>query len=156
MKNNKDFWIEFKSEIKNELTNIDKLEKELTDALKLKENNSKYRIIGSIIHDFYNCCERIFKKITVEINGGFEETEKWHKKLLYQMTIRIEDIRPRVITEELAAELDDYLSFRHAFRNIYGFELKGDRVKRLSKKFKGIAEKFDSEILNFLDKMEQK
>ena len=37
--------------------------------------------------------------------------------------------------KELAASLDEFLSFRHLFRNIYGFELIGDRVDRLVEKF---------------------
>lgn len=90
---------------------------------------SNRRILGSIRHDFYNCCERIFRRISTEINGGFEQRETWHKELLYRMTIEIKGLRPEVISEDLAAELDDYLSFRHLFRNIYGFELKGERLE---------------------------
>ncbi len=41
----------------------------------------------------------------------------------------IKDTRPAVISEELAADLDEYLSFRHVFRNIYGFELKGSMLR---------------------------
>ncbi|PIS37212.1 MAG: hypothetical protein COT35_07225, partial [Nitrospirae bacterium CG08_land_8_20_14_0_20_52_24] len=48
------------------------------------------------------------------------------------------------------AELDDFLSFRHVFRNIYGFELKGERVIYLSKKFDTVAEWFIREIKTFL------
>lgn len=108
------------------------------------------RSMGSILHDFYNCCERIFKKIAIDINGGYEDTEKWHKALLFKMTIPIKGIRPSVISEELAAELDEYLSFRHVFRNIYGFELKGKRISYLSGKFDKIADKFIKEITGFL------
>lgn len=50
------------------------------------------------------------------------------------MTIPIKQIRPAVISEELAAGLDEYLSFRHVFSNIYGFELKGDRIDYLASK----------------------
>lgn len=47
------------------------------------------------------------------------------------MTIEIKGIRPPVISKELAAELDEYLSFRHLFRNIYGFELESKRLENL-------------------------
>jgi hypothetical protein len=66
------------------------------------------------------------------------------------MTIPIKGIRPAVISEELAADLDEYLSFRHVFRNIYGFELKGNRIGYLSKKFDKISDKFIREIEQFL------
>lgn len=67
------------------------------------------------------------------------------------MTISIEGIRPRVISDELAADLDEFLAFRHLFRNIYGFELKGGRIDYLAEKFEDVAAKFGKEIRNFLD-----
>ena len=142
------------SEIKKELDNLGELRKEMKE-IKSDKSLIARRSMGSILHDFYNCCERIFKKIAVDINGGYEDTEKWHKTLLFKMTVPIKGVRPSVISEELAAELDEYLSFRHVFRNIYGFELKGERIIYLARKFDKIADKFIKEIrtfLSFLDK----
>ncbi|MBI4648949.1 MAG: hypothetical protein HY738_20760 [Bacteroidia bacterium] len=156
MKDYNIFLQELISEIRKELTNITDLRKELEDVLKEKHPYNKRRIKGSIIHDFYNCCERIFRKINVNINGGFNQQDSWHKELLSKMTIKIENIRPAVISEELAAELDDYLSFRHVFRNIYGFELKGERLDRLIFKFPDISKRFEKEILTFLRNLEDK
>lgn len=137
------------SEIDKEIDNLKELKKEMKE-IKSEKSIVFKRSKGSILHDFYNCCERIFKKIAVDINGGYEETEKWHKALLFKMTIPIKGIRSAVISEELAAELDEYLSFRHVFRNIYGFELKGNRIGYLSKKFDKISDKFIREIEQFL------
>jgi hypothetical protein len=108
------------------------------------------RTLGSIIHDFYNCCERIFKKIAIEMNGGIEESEQWHRALLSRMTTALEGVRPAIISPELAADLEEYLSFRHVFRNIYGFELKGERVGRLARGLPSIAKRFSVEIERFL------
>ncbi len=152
MKRDEIFWQEIVSEIDKELVNIEKLKQELKEVLEKSAPFSE-RIKGSIFHDFYNSCERIFRRVATSINGGFEEQQKWHKELLYRMTIPIKEIRPRLISEELAAELDDYLSFRHIFRNIYGFELKGERLERLTKKFEKVCEKFKKEIKTFLIKM---
>ena len=71
------------------------------------------------------------------------------------MTIEIKEVRPQVISEKLAGELDDYLSFRHIFRNIYGFELEGERLDRLSEKFGEISQKFEKEIKEFLKKLKK-
>jgi len=156
MRKDEIFWQEIVSEVKNELKNIDELKEELKKAKKERIKLNNRRILGSILHDFYNCCERIFRKITAEINGGFEEIRTWHKELLYRMTIEIKGIRPQVISEDLAAELDDFLSFRHTFRNIYGFELKGKRLDRLVDKFGPVSERFKKEIIGFLRKMGKK
>lgn len=137
------------SEIERELENLNDLRKEM-DEIKSEVSIIFKRSKGSILHDFYNCCERIFKKIAIDINGGHEDSEKWHKALLFKMTMPIKEIRPAAITEELAAGLDDYLSFRHVFRNIYGFELKGDRIDYLTDKFDKTAEQFAKEIKGFL------
>ena len=146
------------SEIEKELSNLNELRKEMKE-IKSEQSIIFRRSMGSILHDFYNCCERVFKKIAVDINGGYEDTEKWHKALLFKMTIPIKGLRQAIISEELAAELDDYLSFRHVFRNIYGFELKGKRIAYLSKKFDKVADRFIKEIrvfLAFLNKEEKK
>lgn len=137
------------SEVEKELDNLQELRREMKE-IKSPEAMVSRRSMGSILHDFYNCCERIFRKIALDVNGGYEDSEKWHKALLFKMTLPIKEVRPPVISEELAAELDEYLSFRHVFRNIYGFELKGDRVVHLAGKFDDTAERFMNEIRKFL------
>ena len=137
------------SGIEKELENLVELRGEM-QRVRLEKEIVFQRSKGSILHDFYNCCERVFKKIAIEMNSGYEDSEKWHKNLLYQMTIPIAGIRPRVISDELAADLDEFLAFRHLFRNIYGFELKGDRIDYLVGKFERVAEEFRREAQDFL------
>lgn len=138
---------EIKELIIIELSNIDKLKEELMPYVR---NPEAKRIKGSILHDFYNICERIFKLIVREINGDLEGGEYWHKQLLYRMTLELKDIRPPLISKGLAASLDEFLSFRHLFRNIYGFELIGDRLDRLVEKFFITADRFKNEIEGFI------
>ena len=138
------------AEIEKELLTLQELLNEMA-TIRIRNDIVSKRAKGSILHDFYNCCERIFKKIAIELNSGYRESEKWHKSLLYKMTISIEGIRPRVISDELAADLDEFLAFRHLFRNIYGFELKGGRIDYLAEKFEDVAAKFGKEIRDFLD-----
>ncbi|MBN2028701.1 hypothetical protein JW824_00500 [bacterium] len=144
------------AEVHKELENIARLREELEEVIKKRDKVNNRRAQGSILHDFYNCCERIFRRITADINGGFVQSETWNKELLYRMTIEIKGIRPQVVSEELAAELDDYLSFRHVFRNIYGFELKGERLDRLVGKFGRVSKVFGEQIGEFLRRMQQR
>src|SRR3990172_2462015 len=99
------------AEIEKEIFNLNELRKEMRE-IKAEESPIFMRSKGSILHDFYNCAERIFKKIATDINGGYESAEKWHKALLFRMTLPVKGVRPAVISEELAAELDEFLSFR--------------------------------------------
>jgi len=139
---------EIKELIVAELSNIDRLKDELKQYVSDAEAR---RAKGSILHDFYNICERIFKLIAKEVNGDFEAGEHWHKQLLYRMTLELKDIRPAVISKELASSLDEFLTFRHLFRNIYGFELMGDRLNRLVEKFFTTADQFKKEIEDFVE-----
>jgi len=137
------------AEIEKELANLQELLQELA-VVKPQDDLIAKRAKGSILHDFYNCCERVFKKIAVELNSGYEESEKWHKALLYKMTIPVEGIRPRVLSDDLAADLDEFLAFRHLFRNIYGFELKGGRIEFLAGRLEEVAGMFAKEIREFI------
>ncbi len=154
MKKDKIVLLEIISEIEQELHHLEEFQLEI-DSIKEKKDIISRRAKGSILHDFYNLCERIFKKIAVEINYGRNDTATWHKSLLYKMTISLRGIRPSVISEELAAELDEYLAFRHLFRSIYGFELRNDRIDRLAEKFEVVKKRFSEEIEKFLDYLKQ-
>ncbi|MCM8787253.1 MAG: hypothetical protein NC935_04280 [Candidatus Omnitrophica bacterium] len=141
---------EIVSFIEEELNNINQLLSEISEC---KGDSHIYRRAkGSILHDFYNACERIFEIIARRINGELPLSEQWHKRLLHQMTIEIKGVRPAVISKRLAAELDEYLAFRHLFRNIYGFELESERLDRLVEKFDKITKSFQQEIRKFLSK----
>lgn len=137
--------------IQAELNDIDKLSGELKECA--GDSPIIRRAKGSILHDFYNACERIFETIAREINGGVPLSGQWHKKLLYQMTLSIKEIRPAVISAKLAARLDEFLAFRHLFRNIYGFELEGERLTQLADKFPKTVELFKTEIAEFIKKL---
>jgi UDP-hydrolysing UDP-N-acetyl-D-glucosamine 2-epimerase len=92
----------------------------------------------------------IIKEIEGFVHNNSEIACFWHKQLLYRMTLELKDIRPALISKELAASLDEFLTFRHLFRNIYGFELMGDRLNRLVEKFFTTADQFKKEIEDFI------
>jgi hypothetical protein len=93
--------------------------------------------------------------VATDINGGHEDLERWHKALLFKMTVPIKGVRPALLSEELAADLDEYLSFRHLFRNSYGFELKGEGISYLARKFDPVAKKFFNETKKFLSLLDR-
>jgi len=137
--------------IEEELKNISQLVSEMEDCK--EESRLIRRAKGSILHDFYNSVERIFLIIAKELNGKIITSNHWHKQLLYQMTIAVKDLRPSIISKKLASELDEYLAFRHLFRNIYGFELDSKRLDDLTERFPDVVDKFNKEITIFLNKL---
>ncbi len=120
--------------VRKELLNLEKLVVELktiTRMRELKVDSVRVRACASILHDFYSGIEKIFINIAREIDQAVPKGEGWHRQLLEQMILDIPVKRPAVIDAELAAQLQQYLSFRHRFRNLYGYELEWGKMEDL-------------------------
>jgi hypothetical protein len=102
------------------------------------------------LHNFYTGCERIFRKIADDINGGVPRSSDWNKRLLKSMSLDIEKIRPPVISKTTEKALEEYLAFRHVVRNIYGFEIDSERLKGLAGKTSKIYKVFEKELKKFI------
>ena len=86
--------------------------------------------LSAMLHSFYTGVENIFKRIAVDLDGRTPRGDVWHRQLLDSMKAPGRG-RPAVVSEELATNLDDYLTFRHFFRHAYTFDLRWDRMKPL-------------------------
>lgn len=115
----------------------------------LQPSSFDLRGLGSLLHDFFTTIEDIFKVISVDVNGGLPDTLEWHKQLLLKMSIPISGLRPAVISEGLRWKLDEYLRFRHVFRNVYGYLLDWKRLKPLFEGMEDTYQQFSQEISTF-------
>lgn len=149
MNRNSMLLIRIKKEIEAELNGILKLLKEYKELPK-DEGIFLLRAKGSIFHDFYTAAERIFLKIGEELNGGIPKSEQWHKDLLFDMTLELETVRPSVISEKIHEHMQLFLRFRHVFRNIYGYELRREKIAPLDEQFEETLTGFVKEIESFL------
>ena len=72
------------------------------------------------------------------------------------MTLEIPDIRPLIISRDLAEELDEYRRFQHMFRHAYGSELRWRKMEPLAKGIDlltmNLIEKL-SEFMQFVEKL---
>ncbi|MBD3339661.1 MAG: hypothetical protein GF353_11170, partial [Candidatus Lokiarchaeota archaeon] len=61
-----------KAEIRDELNNLNRLSKECKEFAEVQKINlnspESLRVFGSILHDFYTCIEKIFRKIALNID----------------------------------------------------------------------------------------
>ena len=78
------------------------------------------------------------------------ESGNWHLDLLEQMTLDIPARRPPVIDTKLAGQLQEYLSFRHRFRNLYGFELEWGKMEGLVSQMGKTLERLQTCLEDFL------
>jgi len=136
------------TEIETELGDLRRLAQELGGAPAGSDTFSM-RARASILHDFYTGTERIFIRIAEELNGGVPRGEQWHRQLLQDMTLDVREVRPHVVSTELAAELGEFLRFRHVFRNVYGFVLEAERMRPLEERFGGVLDRLAAEIHAF-------
>ncbi|RJX17455.1 MAG: hypothetical protein C4575_13125 [Desulforudis sp.] len=141
------------SRIRKELVQLGRLEDELRLMAKVKDaklNVFRLRACASILHDFYSGIEKVFVSIAREIDGVVPKSDGWHREILEQMALEIPSKRPAVIDRELARELERYLSFRHRFRHLYGYELEWSRLEPLIEGLGDTLQLFDNALDRFL------
>ena len=66
------------------------------------------------------------------------------------MTLELPGIRPRVLEKETAHLLDEFLRFRHLFRNVYGFELEWPRARGLLRRLPEAWNEVEVDLDGFL------
>ncbi|WP_066633657.1 hypothetical protein [Desulfolucanica intricata] len=64
--------------------------------------------LAAYLHHFYTGVEAVFDRISRNIDGGLDNAADWHRELIRSMTLNIPDVRGRVISPEVAEELDEY------------------------------------------------
>lgn len=106
----------------------------------------RVRTAGGILHDFYCGVERIFRYIAARIDEDLPSGADWHIRLLQRMATNIETVRPEVLDDETARQLDEYLRFRHLFRNIYGFDLEWERCRKLLSDLPDLLERLEQQL----------
>lgn len=154
-----------KARIGREMENIKNIEQELKDygvfpqiktdkirGFSLNDRGS-LRILGSALHDYYNAVENIFKIIAQKIDSSLPEGTNWHKELLEQMALEVEGVRSKVIRPETQNLLEEFLAFRHVFRNVYGYNLTREKLEDLIQKLPEVSRGLERNIKEFEAKM---
>ncbi|MGH2542027.1 MAG: antitoxin, partial [Ardenticatenaceae bacterium] len=93
--------------------------------------------------------ERILELIAIELEGGTLGGDTWHTELLRQMTFEIPNVRPAVLQQATATQLDEYRKFRHRIRNIYATNLDPKRMEHLVTALPDLWTQLQQELLAF-------
>lgn len=153
---------------KKYLTLIGRIENELEEieeiVAKIKNGWEKYNIkndelyldsVALNLHDYYSAFERIFELIANEIDESLPEGSSWHKELLKQMTIKIKNVRPKVISKKSEDKLDEFRGFRHVVRNVYSYKFSGDKIEKLVEKLDELNNQLLEQIEEFIIFLEE-
>ncbi|CAN2039948.1 HepT-like domain-containing protein [Candidatus Magnetomoraceae bacterium gMMP-15] len=144
--------------IRRELEDIAMIVKRTVNIWKqAKQSSDDYYIDATALnlHSFYTGIERILENIANGIDQTVPTGAHWHYELLQQMTAKIKDIRPPVLSVETRKNLDAYRGFRHVVRNVYTFNLDINRVGALINNLQTTMEKVSQELTAFADFLEQ-
>jgi len=109
------------AEIEEELLKLKRLAEKLSLQRNSLENEERIESAALRLHNFYTGCERIFKLIAADVNDFVPDSSDWHKRLLTQVALDIEGVRPAIISSQVRKGLDELLAFRHLVRSIYGY-----------------------------------
>lgn len=118
----------------------------LTESDKTLE---KAVFLSEIFVNYYTCLESIFFRISQFFENALP-THRWHRILLENMCLRIEDIREAVISDELFYLLDEFRKFRHFKRYYYSMDYDWDKLEYLAKKFEKIIKQCPEQIHSFV------
>ena len=91
---------------------------------------------GYWMHNLYCAFEDLFKLVTGFWENSLTSDGEFHVQLLKRMLLKIEDIRPPLISEDSYGFLNELRGFRHVFRHAYSYGLEDERVYALLHKIR--------------------
>jgi len=142
------------AEIHREIGALDRLCREVDEALQTISGSTPSTLLvrgaANLVHDFYTGAEKIFELVAVSLDGGLPEGPRWHRRLLDAMALDLPGLRPPAISPATLLELEEYLRFRHLFRNVYGFELDWPRVRPLLIRLPGLHRRLVADLEELL------
>ncbi|MGQ3683450.1 MAG: ribonuclease toxin HepT-like protein [Candidatus Loosdrechtia sp.] len=107
------------------------------------------------IHNLYSAYEDLFKLTAHFFENQINDFSGYHVSLLKRMKIVIEGMRPRFLSDESFAILDELRGFRHVFRHAYGYALDAERVLLTAKKSLQLEELFLKDFIQFREKLKK-
>lgn len=131
----------------------------LLELIRQTENqNIRIGLVSGLalhLHSFYTGAERIFYDIARDIDGEVPTGSDWHRQLLEQMAVEIQQARPPVLTEQTRLELDEFRRFRHVVRSNYAYKLDPERILALAQKLPALFEHLLQDCLRFCVGLQQ-
>lgn len=101
------------------------------------------------LHNLYSAVEDLFEEVASTFENRVGDTGMYHRELLQRMSIEVPTIRPRLLSPQSTALLDELRAFRHVFRHSYTYGLDPDRIAKLREKVLTGWETVEEDIARF-------
>lgn len=105
--------------------------------------------LATFLHNVYSGIENILKQLLKAKGTAIPNTPSWHKDLL-NLTVS-----EKIISQNLAADIFPYLTFRHLFVHVYGFMLDDGEIIKLAARIPTVYASFVIEIETALQNFEK-
>jgi uncharacterized protein YutE (UPF0331/DUF86 family) len=126
---------------------IDKILSEIREIN--PETKEKTVYLAYNLHNLYNAFEDLFREIAKIFENEIESLDYYYKELLKRMTIEISGIRPKILSKESYAILDELRGFRHIFRHAYTYEIIPEKIEFLKDKLLRNWDLIKRDLYNF-------
>ena len=107
-------------------------------------------LVAGLLENYYTCAETIFVRISQYFENNLDDA-RWHKDLLERMTLAIEPIRPRVISQPVKEDLVEIMRFRHFRRYYFGTAYDWERLDALVTRCNRVHPILLTEVGGFVD-----
>jgi hypothetical protein len=107
------------------------------------------------LHGFYSGIERLFELTARHIDQAVPTGESWHQDLINQMAQEMPNVRPAMISADVADGLDEYRRFRHLVRNVYATNLVPSKMQGLLERLPPLWNRLRAELMAFATFLEQ-
>ena len=101
------------------------------------------------LHNLYGAFEQLFEEVARFFENRVDDA-RYHADLIRRMQLDIQGIRPALLSEATARDLDELRRFRHLFRHAYGTDLDSAKVGDLAAKVAGVRNAFARDLERFL------
>ena len=107
-------------------------------------------LVAFYLHNLYCAFEDIFQRVAEVFGNQLSDQAGWHAELLRRMTLDIEGLRPRLLSEQAYDSLDELRRFRHLFRRAYRLRLDAERLALTRRKAQALEQIYRADVERFL------
>jgi hypothetical protein len=141
-----------KGEIQGQSREIEKIFAKIEER-KTRRDIANLESLAYQLHNLYCAFEDLFKIVADNFENYIEERRKYHRELLWRMSISIEGVRPALLSDESLKLLDSLRAFRHFFRHAYAYELDPKKVNIVFEDAFKLKRLYKKEIKKFLQNL---
>ena len=108
--------------------------------------------LGYQLHNLYGAFEQVFEVVARYFENRVAAAG-YHAGLIRRMQLNIPGVRPALLSESTAADLDELRRFRHLFRHAYSADLDPHKVSRLAAGAGSLRRAFARDLDRFLARL---